>query len=202
MLMYDERELVRVYCLKMLEKGLTTGTGGNISILNREKGYYAMSPSSMDYHLIRPEDVVIIDLEGKVVDGTRKPSIEHVMHRVFYTDRDDIGAVVHTHSSYATAIACLNQPIPAVQVLIHLGGGTEVPCAPYERPGSPELAKVAFEEMKGRRATLLQNHGLIAGGETIERAMLIAEELEYVSQLYCIAKAMGTPNVLTKEQLQ
>jgi L-fuculose-phosphate aldolase len=202
MLLYEERELVRVNCLKMLETGLTSGTGGNISVCNREKGLYAISPTSMDYHKITPEDVMVVDFEGKVVEGNRKPSIEHVMHRVFYTDRDDINAVVHTHSPYATAVSCMGVSLPAVAVLIRLGGSYEVPCAPYAYPGTQELADVAFETMKGLRAVLLQNHGLIAGGRDIEHAMLIAGEMEYLSQLYCIVKSTGVePTIIPKEVL-
>ena len=103
MILREERDLVRAYGVKMLEKRLTTGTAGNISVFNRKEGLYAMSPSSMDYHEITAEDVVVIDLEGHVVEGTRRPSIEHVMHRSYYKGRTDINAVVHTHSQYATA---------------------------------------------------------------------------------------------------
>lgn len=202
MLLYKEREQVRAYCLKMLELGLTSGTGGNISVCNREEKLYAMSPSSMDYHLVKTEDVAVIDFDGNVVEGNRKPSVEHVMHRLFYTDRDDIGAVVHTHSPYATAVSCMNRNLPAVAILIKLGGSYEVPCAPYELAGSEELARVAFDSMKGLRAVLLQNHGLIAGGKDIDHAMLIAVEMEYLAQLYCIVKATGVePTIIPKEIL-
>ncbi len=202
MLLYEEREQVREYCIKMLEMGLTTGTSGNISVCNREQKLYAISPTSMDYYQIKTEDVMVVDFEGNIVEGNRKPSIEHVMHRVFYTDRDDIGAVVHTHSPYATAVSCLNRSLPAISFLVKLGGSFEIPCAPYEKPGSKELAAIAFENMKGLRATLLQNHGLIAGGRDIVHAMHIAGELESVAQLYCIAKSTGIePFILTKEML-
>lgn len=199
MLLYDERELVRVNCLKMLEKGLTTGTSGNISVFNREKGLFAISPSSMDYHEIRPEDVVVMDLEGRIVDGVRKPSIENVMHRIYYVKREDVNAVVHTHSSYATAVSCLAEPLPAVTFLVRLSGNYEVPCAPYAPPGSEELAQINFETGGHLNAVLLQSHGLITAGPTIERAMFIAEEMEEVSKLYCITRAMGTPRIIPKE---
>ena len=97
MLLEQERIDVVNYCKKLITAGLTTGTGGNISILNREKGLYAMSPSGMDYFETQPEDVVVMDLDGNVVDGKRKPSSEHALHRIFYTDRDDLDAIVHTH---------------------------------------------------------------------------------------------------------
>lgn len=202
MLLKEERELVREYCLKMLEAGLTTGTSGNISIFSREQGLYAMSPSSMDYHLIKPEDVVIMDLEGRVVDGSRKPSIENVMHRNYYKFRDDIGAVVHTHSTYATAASCLARPLPAVHFMQLLCGQNELPCAPFLSPGSAELADAAFESMKGLRATLLANHGLVAGGRDIAHAFYIASELEEMAKLYFISKSMGAPQMLTPEMTE
>ncbi|MBQ9988222.1 MAG: class II aldolase/adducin family protein [Clostridia bacterium] len=201
MLLYDERELVRVNCLKMLEKGLTKGTSGNISVFNREKGLFAISPSSMDYYQIRPEDVVVMDLEGKIVDGTRKPSIENVMHRIYYVEREDVNAVVHTHSTFATAVSCLGEPLPAVTFLVRLSGSYEVPCAPYAKPGSEELARLNFETGGHLNAVLLESHGLITAGPNIDRAMFIAEEIEEVAKLYCITRAIGTPKIVPKEMM-
>lgn len=199
MLLKEERELVRAYGIKMLEANLTSGTSGNISIFNREKGLYAMSPSSMDYHIIQPEDVVVMDLEGNIVEGSRRPSIEHVMHRNFYRYREDINAVVHTHSSYATAASCLAKPLPALHFMQLLCGQNELPCAPFAFPGTEELADLAFESMKGLKATLLANHGLIAGAATIDKAFYIAAELEEMARVYCFSKAMGQPQVLTED---
>ncbi len=202
MLLKEEREQVRAYGVKMLEKQLTSGTSGNISVLNREKGLYAISPTSMDYHEIRCEDVVVLDLEGHIVDGTRKPSVEHVMHRAYYRGRSDVNAVVHTHSSYATAVSCLGKPLPAVHFLIMLSGAFEVPCARFAPPGTEELAKVAFETTKELNAVLLQNHGLIALGDSIEKAMFVAEEMEEVSKLYCLSSCIGTPIIITPADMK
>jgi L-fuculose-phosphate aldolase len=202
MLLAQERAQVRDYCLKMLESKLTSGTGGNISVCNREKRLFAISPTSMDYHLVTTEDVPVVDFEGRVVEGARKPSIECTMHRLFYTDRDDINAVVHTHSPYATAVSCLNRSIPALTALITLCGGHEVPCAPFAPAGADALASVAFDTMIGLRAVLLQNHGLLTGGADIADAMHIAEEMEYLAKLYCIAKSTGTePCIIPMEML-
>lgn len=201
MLLQHERELVRDYGVKMLENGLTTGTAGNISVFNRKEGLYAMSPSSMDYHAITAEDVVVIDLDGNIVDGKRRPSIEHVMHRSYYKGRTDIDAVVHTHSPYATAASCLGKPLPAVHFMISLCGGYELPCAAFAPPGTEELAQITYEAMKGYKAVLLQNHGLIAGAESIEKAMYLAEEMESVAQLYYLAKCMGEPVLVTPESM-
>ena len=201
MILREERELVRAYGVKMLEKRLTTGTAGNISVFNRKEGLYAMSPSSMDYHEITAEDVVVIDLEGHVVEGTRRPSIEHVMHRSYYKGRTDINAVVHTHSPYATAASCLGKPLPAVHFMLSLCGAYELPCAKFAPPGTEELAEITYQAMQGYRAVLLQNHGLITGAETIEQAMYVAEEMESMAQLYFLAKGMGDPVILTAEDM-
>jgi len=199
MLLQEERELVREYGIKMIEANLTSGTSGNISVFNRELGLYAMSPSSMDYHIIQTEDVVVMDLEGNIVDGSRRPSIEHVMSRNFYKYRDDINAVVHTHSSYATAASCLAKPLPALHFMQLLCGQNEIPCAPFVFPGTEELATAAFESMKGLKATLLSNHGLIVGSHSIQNAFYIAAELEEMAKVYYIAKSMGEPQILTEE---
>ena len=202
MLLQQERELVQSYGLKMLEKGLTTGTSGNISVFNRKEGLYAMSPSSMDYHEIRPEDVVVIDLEGNIVDGTRRPSIEHVMHRSYYAGREDVNAVVHTHSPYACAASAFGKPMPAVNFMLGLCGAYELPCVGFAPPGTRELADIAFEGMKGYKAALLQNHGLLAVGSTIEQAMFLAEEMEAMAQLFFLAKSMGDPIFVTDEMMK
>ena len=202
MLLQEEREIVREYGIIMLEKNLTSGTSGNISVFNREKGLYAMTPTSMDYRKIKEEDIVIIDLDGNIVDGRRKPSIEHIMHRYYYKYRDDINAVVHTHSPYATAYSCLAKPLPAVHFLIKKCGALELPCAPFAPAGSKKLAEVTYEAMNGLKAVLMQNHGLIAGGKDMEDAMSIAESLEVVTQMYFLAKSIGEPVILTEEMLK
>ena len=104
MLMENERKLIVEYGKLLVTKGLTTGTGGNISIFDKEKKYFAISPSGIDYFETEPEDVVIMDLDGKVVEGERKPSSEWMMHLIFYKKRDDVEAVVHTHSRFSSTI--------------------------------------------------------------------------------------------------
>ena len=113
MLMQEERELVVEYGKKMSAARLSTGTSGNISIYNAEKGLVALSPSGMDYFSTTPEDVVILDLDGKVVDGKRKPSSEWALHTTFYKHKPHARAVVHTHSVYCTTLAVLGEPIDA-----------------------------------------------------------------------------------------
>ena len=118
MLLQKQRELVVEYGKKLVTTGLTDGTFGNLSVFDRESGLMAISPSGMDYFLTTPEDVVVTDLDGKVVDGSRKPSSELDLHRLFYQRRPDVNGVVHTHSTFATVLACLGWAIEPVHYLV------------------------------------------------------------------------------------
>ncbi len=195
MILREEREQVVEYCRMLTTHKLTKGTGGNISACNREKGLMAISPSGMDYFKTEPEDVVVLDLEGRVVEGRRVPSSETDMHRLLYIDRSDINAVVHAHSTYATTLACMRWNLPAVHYLVGFAGH-DVRCAPYATFGTPELARVAVEGMKGRFAVLLGNHGLLAAGPNMHYAFNVAEEIEFVCEIYWRSKAVGEPVLL------
>ncbi|PLS18509.1 fuculose phosphate aldolase [Bacillus sp. M6-12] len=201
MLLREEREKVVEYGKKLISSGLTKGTGGNISIFNSKKKLVAISPSGIDYFQTTPLDVVILDLNGKIVSGIRKPSSEKAMHLIFYNKRPDINALVHTHSAYAATIASLRWDLPAVSYLAAFGG-TNIRCAPYQTFGTEELAESAFNGMKDRRAVLLANHGLIAGAHTIETAFTIAEEIEFCSRIYYQAKCIGEPAILPDEEME
>lgn len=200
MLMLKERELIVEHCKKLITNGLTTGSGGNISIYNRELGLVAISPSGQDYFKTEIEDIVIIDLEGKVVEGHLKPSSEWGMHLIFYKNREDANAIVHTHSKYATAISCMGWTLEPVHYLIGMAG-YDVKCAKYATYGSQELAENALEAIGNRNAVLLGNHGLIALGSDVESAFSTAEHLEFVSEIYYLTKTLGDPKILTESQM-
>lgn len=195
-----EREQVVHFCRELVNKNLTTGTGGNISVFNREAGLFALSPSGMDYFIMEDEDVVILDLEGKKVEGELKPSVEVDLHRIMYTGRDDINAVVHAHSVYATTLAALRMDVPACHYLIGFCG-RDVRCTEYVDFGTAALAEVAFEGMKDRYGVLLGNHGLLTGGADIDYAFSAAEELEFVCQIYYRAKCIGEPAILSNRDM-
>lgn len=199
--MEEERKQVVIHGKKLLEERLTTGSGGNISILNREEGLVAISPSGKDYFETKIEDIVIIDLEGNVVEGDLKPSSEKDMHLIFYKNRENARAVVHTHSKYATAISAMGWDLKPVHYLIGFAG-KDVKCAKYAIYGSKELAENAMEAIQGRNAVLLANHGLITLGEDIERAFSTAQYLEYVSEVYYLAKTLGEPKLLSDDQME
>lgn len=202
MLLEKERKLVVEYGKKLVNLGLTKGTGGNISICNREEGLMAISPSGMDYFETKPEDVAVLNISyGKQVDGAYKPSSEHAMHRIFYTGRDDINAVVHTHSTYATTLATMGWGLPASNYLIAMAG-PDVRCAPYQSFGTPELAQAAFDYMKDRYCVLLENHGLLAGSADIAQAFNIALLIEECCQTYYLATVAGRPKILPPEEME
>lgn len=201
MILKKERDQIIEYGIKMLESGLTKGTGGNLSIFNREKKLMAISPSGIEYHKIKPKDVVIIDLEGNIVDGTAVPSSECDMHRVFYKYREDINALIHTHTVYATTIACMNWDLPSVHYLVAFAGTDVVKCAKYATYGTPELAKNAFDAMEGANAVLLANHGLLAGAGDMGMAYNITEEIEYCAELYYRTKSLGNPVILDNKEM-
>jgi len=201
MKLQKEREKIVEYGNRLIESRLTTGTGGNLSIFNRETGLYAIKPSGVEYRDITVEDVVVMDLDGNVVEGERKPSSEHSMHRIFYRKRSDIDAIIHTHSVYSTTLACMGKELLAAHYLVGFGGGTRVPLAQYATFGTPELAENAFRAMEGFYAVLLANHGLLTGGGTIEYAFSAAEEIELCSEIYWRSLAAGGANILTDEQM-
>lgn len=200
MLLKEEREQVVEYCKALINKNLTTASGGNISIYNREKELIALSPSGMDYFKTEPEDIVVLNIDGEIVEGDRKPSSELDLHLIFYRHREEINSIVHTHSTYATAIACMGWSLPAIHYLVGLGG-KEIQCAPYALYGTKELAENAFKTMGKDTAVLLKNHGLLALGEDIEDAFTTADQLEFVAKLYCVSKTLGNANILSDAQM-
>lgn len=200
MLMIEEREKIVEYGKRLVISKLTKGTGGNLSVYNREKKLFCISPTGIDYFDIRPEDVVVLDLEGNIVDGDKKPSSEVEMHRIFYAKRQDIDAIIHTHTMYATTLACLNWSLPPVHYMVALAG-LDVRCAKYATYGTKELAENAFEAMEDRYAALLANHGLLAGAKDLANAFNITEEIEYCAELYYRAKSIGKPVILPEKEM-
>ena len=201
MLLKEHREKVVEYGKMLIERNLTTGTGGNISIYHRDSGLMAISPSGLDYMETRPQDIVVMNLDGDVIDGDRKPSSEYELHRIFYKNRDDISALVHTHSIYATTIACMNWDLPPVHYMIAVAGDN-VRCAEYATFGTKDLAENALEGMRDSKAVLLANHGMLAGAGTIEQAFKIAEDIEFCAELYFRTKSMGEPVLIQSDEME
>ncbi|HFR3504204.1 TPA: L-fuculose-phosphate aldolase [Streptococcus suis] len=196
----ERKELIK-YGKKLVTEGLTKGTGGNLSVFNRENGLMAITPSGIDFFEIKEEDIVIMDLEGQVVEGEKLPSSEWYMHLIQYQQREDIDAVIHAHTTYGTVLAVLREPLPASHYMTAVAG-KDVRVAEYATYGTKELAENAAEAMKDRRAVFLANHGILAGAQDLLNAFNIIEEVEYCSKIYCVAKSMGEPIILPDEEME
>ena len=196
-----KRRAVVRFGRRMLAAGLTTGTGGNLSWCDRRQGLVAVTPSGIDYDALRPADITVVDLQGRPVDGDQLPSSELPFHLALYRHRPDVGAVVHTHSVYATTMACLHWEIPAVHYLVGFAG-LKVPLAPYATYGSRDLASHVVAGIGSGNAVLLANHGMVAVGADLNRAFAVAEEIELVARIYYQARAVGTPCLLPDDEMQ
>jgi len=204
MLLEEERKAVVHYCKEMEDRGLTHGTGGNVSVYNREQGLIAMSASGVEYRTMVPEDVTVIDINGNTVDGDKIPSSEMWLHIAAYKENDTFNSVIHTHSTYCTVAACIGDDVPAVHYLIGVTGGDHLPCIPYYLYGSRELADgVAAQYRKEPqiRAMLLGNHGLVSAAPTARQAFSQCAQLEFVCELYVNLLKTGGMHVLTSEQM-
>ena len=193
------KEIIKTGIL-LLEKGLVQGTGGNISC-RTEKGFL-ITPSGMDYHGLIPDDLVMIDLKCNVLAGTRKPSIEKEMHMKILSSRNDVNAVIHTHSVYATAVACLRQPLyPITDNQVAVFGGT-VPIAEYASIGTAKLADNARSALADGNGVILSNHGVLCVGKTLKEALMRCEMLEVFARIYILAKTAGGGVILCDDQVK
>ncbi|WP_161978829.1 L-fuculose-phosphate aldolase [Streptococcus sp. S784/96/1] len=201
MLMENERKEIIKYGKKLVTEGLTKGTGGNLSVFDRDKKLMAITPSGIDFFEIKEEDIVILDFDGNVVEGDRLPSSEWFMHLIQYQKRDDIDAVIHAHTTYGTVLACLREPLLASHYMIAVAG-KDVKVADYATYGTKELAENAAKAMENRRAVFLANHGILAGAQDLLNAFNVIEEVEYCAKIYCVAKSFGEPVVLPDEEME
>lgn len=204
MLMEDARKEIVEYGKRMSSAGLSVGTSGNISIYDPETGYMAISPSGLGYFDTTPEDVVVMDLDGNIIDGKRKPSSEHGLHTVVYRNRPEARAVVHTHSPYATSLACLHETLKPIHYVIMGSAVNEVPLVPYVTFGTPELAQEVEKVLQANpktRAVLLANHGDVVYQTSLAKAFGLATNLEFLSQVQVTCMCAGTPQYLNDEQM-
>ena len=179
---------------RLSEAGLNPGRSGNLSA--RVAGGFVLTPSGLAYERLRPEDLVLLDADGRTAAGGREPSTEWRLHRDIYAHRADAGAVVHTHSPYATTLACLRRGIPPFHYEVAFAGGHDVRCAPYATFGTQDLSDHAVAALEARRACLLANHGAVALGASLADAMDMAEKLEALARLYWQALQAGEPALL------
>jgi len=185
-------------CRKMNQLGINRGTSGNISV--RCGDGLLISPTGTPYDQLTPGHVVLMRWDGSF-DGDVLPSSEWRFHRDLLLARLDLNAVVHTHSTHATAVAILERDIPAIHYSIAAAGGDTIRCAPYEIFGSQELADEVLKAMADRRACLLAHHGQITAHTSIAKALALAVTVEELARLYLLCLPMGTPPVLSRQQM-
>lgn len=193
------RESIVAACKQLETTGLNRGTTGNVSC--READHFLITPTGVPVDEITPSRIVAINFDGKVI-GIGKPSSEWQFHADILRARPEINAVVHTHSPYATALACLRENLPPFHYMIAVAGGDSVRCAPYALFGSDTLSQYAVQALTGRKACLLANHGMITLGRDLDEAMAIAIELESLCQQYLIARQVGNPTLLSENEMQ
>ena len=197
------REEVSRVAKQLIESGLVTGTSGNVSARTPE-GDVLVTPSGIDYEELEPGDVVLVDLEGEILEDSLGPSTETPMHTGIYRVRPEVGAVVHTHSVFATTLACLGWTLPPVHyTLTTLSEDGRIPIAPYATYGTEELANNAAEALgEGHNACLLQNHGTITVGDGPQKAFSRTVVLEEMAEIYYRTRVVGEPVLLTPEQVE
>ena len=188
------------YGRRLTTDRLTTGTGGNLSIYDRDRELIAITPTGKPYEQLTPDEISIINPSGIHLDG-QPPSSEWPLHTAVYHQRPEINAIVHTHSRFATTFAILRQPIPACHYLIAVSGADRVRVAPYAIFGSDELARQTVNSLGKDNCILMGNHGLLAVGKDIHQAYNIALYIEEVAELYYHARTIGTPALLTRKEM-
>lgn len=185
----------------MNAEGYNQGTSGNISARFGDR--MLITPSGVPYEDLTPEKITSMAIDGTndSYEGPLKPSSEWHFHRDILLARPEQGAVVHLHSTFATVLAMARKPIPACHYMVACFGGSDVRCGGYARYGTPELSRIAVKALEGRAACLLANHGMIALGHTLEKALWTAVELETLAKQYYYALAIGGPVLLTDEHI-
>src|SRR5690554_4053186 len=186
--------------LRLVEERLVSGTGGNLSM--RTPSGILVTPSGLPYQQTGPEDLVLLDLEGRVLEGSRKPSSETPMHLEVYRRLPEAGGVVHTHSRYASAFATAGREIPPYHYMV-AAVGDRIPLAPYATFGTEALAARAVESLAGGYgAVLLERHGVLAVGKTPEAAFDRAVAVEHVAEVTFLALQLGFPEPLPQQELE
>jgi L-fuculose-phosphate aldolase len=191
------REKMVDICRRMNSTGINQGTAGNLSV--RTSSGFLITPSSLPYDIMTPEDLVEMDFDGSYLG--RRPSSEWRFHRDILKNRSDINVVLHCHSLYATTLACHYKTIPAFHYMVGVAGGTTVRCADYATFGTQALSDHALKALDGRLACLLGQHGQISLGKDLEQALWLAIEVETLSRMYVQVLTLGEPPILSDDEM-
>ena len=202
----DLREQLVDCARRMQASGINQGTSGNLSV--RIAGGMLITPSSLPYEQMQPSDLVALDLKGEPLfipaDGRpqRRPSSEGRLHADVLASRPEVQAVLHCHSIHATALACHGRDIPPFHYMTAVAGGHDIRCAPYATFGTQELSDGVVQALEGRLACLMAQHGQVAVGPTLDKALALAVEVETLARIYLQALALGEPPLLSGEQME
>lgn len=200
--MLDElKELVCKYNKLLPKHGLVTMTSGNVSGRDFETGLVVVKPSGVDFELLTPEDMCVVDLNGQPVEGQKKPSVDTATHLYVYRHMREVGGVIHTHSNFATAFAALGKPIPCCLTAIADEFGGPIPISDYARIGEEEIGREIVDKIGSCPAILMKNHGVFAVGRTVQDAFKAAVMVEDVAKTVYLALSMGEPIELPREEI-
>jgi L-ribulose-5-phosphate 4-epimerase len=192
MMLPDERKLIVDIGKQILANGLAHDGQGNISIYNRQQGYIAITPSGVPYEKRQPEDICVVTLDGKRVEGKWQPTSEHALHYAFYKKRADVNAVLHTHAKYSTVFSITGKesmPVVLAEAGMLLGG--PVPVAPYARPGTDAVGEVTVKAANGGRAAIMANHGLVTVADELDRALKVSVAVEEMAHAIVLASSLS-----------
>ena len=192
------RQAVVDACRRMNAMGVNQGTVGNVSA--RVEAGFLVSPTGVPYDKLEAAQIVEMDLAGGYL-GDWLPSSEWRIHAAIYGARPEAGAVVHTHAPHATALSCLRIEVPAFHYMMAVTGGSSLRCADYATYGTPELAAAMLKALEGRTACLLANHGVVAFGPTVDKALSVVAEVENLCRQYILARQAGEPVVLDQAEM-
>jgi L-fuculose-phosphate aldolase len=195
----DKRQSIIDACLRMNASGINQGTSGNISL--RHGDGMLITPTSTPYEAMKPDQIVYMHLDGNH-DPAQRPSSEWRFHRDIFKARPEINAIVHAHPPYSTMLAIMGKEIPPVHYMVAVAGGDTIRCAPYATFGTQDLSDHAVRAREGRLACLLAHHGMIAAGPSLAKAMWLAVEVEALARQYHGCLQIGTPPVLSKEEIE
>jgi ribulose-5-phosphate 4-epimerase/fuculose-1-phosphate aldolase len=204
MLLEELRREVARYARKMEQSGLVRATQGNLSTRDRETGLICITPSGVEYEALRPEDIVVVDEHGALVEGLRQPSSELPVHLLILRQRRDIDCVMHTHSLYATALGVVYQPLPMVLAESALCLGCPdgvVPIVEYAMSGTPEFAERVAQTLGEGNAVIWGNHGAMVVGPMLALTYSAAHALEDGARVYALARQLGQPVPLPQDEL-
>ena len=196
------REQLYQLHLELPKNNLVAWTGGNVSARDPGTGYVVIKPSGVRYEQLRPEQMIVVDLDGKKIEGDLKPSSDTASHLYIYRHRSDVGGIVHTHSAYATAFAAVNKPIPVYLTAQADEFGGPIPCGGFALIGGEQIGRVVIESIGNSPAILLKNHGVFTIGGNAESAVKAAVMVEDVARTSWLALQLGQPDEIGTEDLK